>query len=99
MVPGRMALLVTLFLVLLNIFINITSKSPNTKSLTSISAWVIACIIFVYGALIEYGFILLYKYIVPQNYTMKKLKHIDIIFLMLSIILFIIFNFIFWSVS
>ena len=59
MVPGRMALLVTLFLVLLNIFINITSKSPNTKSLTSISAWVIACIIFVYGALIEYGFILL----------------------------------------
>ena len=94
-----MTLLVTLFLVLINIFINVTSNSPNTESLTSISGWIMACILFVFGALLQYGCILLYKYIIPQNYTMKKLKHIDIIFLMLSIILFILFNFIFWSVS
>jgi hypothetical protein len=36
MVPGRMTLLVTLFLVLINIFNNITSNSPNTETMTSI---------------------------------------------------------------
>ena len=56
-----MTLLVTLFLVLINIFTNITSNSPNVEGLTSISAWVIACILFVFGALIGYAGILIKK--------------------------------------
>jgi len=65
-VPGRMTLLVTLFLVLINIFTNITSNSPNVESLTSISAWVIACILFVFGALLGYAGLLIKKKILVK---------------------------------
>ena len=37
-VPGRMTLLVTIFLVLINIFNNVTSNSPNVEGLTEISS-------------------------------------------------------------
>ncbi|XP_023338671.1 acetylcholine-gated chloride channel subunit acc-2 [Eurytemora carolleeae] len=53
-----MALLVTLFLVLINIFNNTTNVSPNTEGMTAISSWMLACIFFVFGALMSYAFIL-----------------------------------------
>ena len=37
-IPGRMTLLVTIFLVLINIFNNVTSNSPNVEGLTAISS-------------------------------------------------------------
>jgi hypothetical protein len=62
-IPGRMTLLVTLFLLLVNIFISTTSNSPNTETITAISIWMITCILFVFGALTSYGGILfLHKY-------------------------------------
>ena len=96
--PGRMALLVTLFLVLINIFNNITTNSPNTKSLTSISLWIVICIIFVYGSLLEYGSILLYRLIISDlDFKIKRFMiAIDISFLIASIISFLLFNIIFW---
>ena len=51
-VPGRMALLITLFLVLVNIFNNINSNSPKAEGLTAIEIWMLACILFVFGLLI-----------------------------------------------
>ena len=54
-VPGRMALLVTLFLVLTNIFNTITNISPNVEGMTAISSWMIACMFFVFGALLGYA--------------------------------------------
>lgn len=76
-VPGRMTLLVTIFLVLINIFNNVTSNSPNVEGLTAISstvscccflsliksllAWIITCILFVFGALAGYAGLLLRK--------------------------------------
>ena len=65
---GRMTLLITLFLVLINIFINVTTTSPNTESLTSLSAWIITCILFLSCTLLEYGCILLYKYVIGDLY-------------------------------
>ena len=56
-----MTLLVTLFLVLINIFNNITSNSPNVEGLTAISAWVITCILFVFGTPSGYAGILFKK--------------------------------------
>ena len=52
-IPGRMALLVTLFLVLVNIFNNVTTNTPKAEGLTAIEAWMLACILFVFGALVE----------------------------------------------
>ena len=57
-----MTLLVTLFLVLINIFNNITIISPNTETMTALSAWMISCIIFVFGAMVAYAGILYAKY-------------------------------------
>ena len=57
-VPGRMALLITLFLVLTNIFNTITNISPNVEGMTAISSWMIACMFFVFLALLEYALIL-----------------------------------------
>ena len=57
-VPGRMAMLITLFLVLINIFNIITSNSPNVEGMTAISAWMIVCIMFVFGALAGYAWLL-----------------------------------------
>ena len=60
-VPGRMALLITLFLVLVNIFNNINSNSPKAEGLTAIEIWMLACILFVFAALAEYAAILFHK--------------------------------------
>merc|ERR1719507_2345718 len=60
-IPGRMALLVTLFLVLVNIFNNITTNTPKAEGLTAIEIWMLSCILFVFGALIEYAVILFKK--------------------------------------
>ena len=44
-----MALLITLFLVLVNIFNNVTTNSPKAEGLTAIEIWMLACILFVFG--------------------------------------------------
>ena len=46
-----MAMLITLFLVLINIFNIVTSNSPNVEGMTAIAAWMLVCIFFVFGAL------------------------------------------------
>ena len=82
-----MTLLVTIFLVLINIFNNVTSNSPNVEGLTAISskdlsisliilqnclcfdysAWIITCILFVFGALAGYAGLLLRKNRLTRN--------------------------------
>jgi len=56
-----MALLVTLFLVLVNIFNNVTTNTPKAEGLTAIEAWMLACILFVFAALAEYAALLFHK--------------------------------------
>ena len=41
-----------IFLVLVNIFNTITTNIPKAEGLTAIEAWVIGCVLFVFGALI-----------------------------------------------
>ena len=43
-VPGRMAMLITLFLVLTNIFNMITANSPNMEGMTAIAAWMLVSV-------------------------------------------------------
>ncbi len=107
-VPGRMTLLVTLFLVLINIFNNITSNSPNVEGLTSISAWVITCILFTFGALAGYAAILFKKNRLAKvdhensrppkagSWHGNELAHIDTKFLLAFPFSFLIFNLVYW---
>ena len=57
-VPGRMAMLITVFLVLVNIFNTITTNIPKAEGLTAIETYIIACILFVFGALLGACFLL-----------------------------------------
>ena len=52
-IPGRMILLVTLFLALVNIFNTVTANTPKAEGPTAIAAWMFSCILFVFGAFIE----------------------------------------------
>ena len=69
-VPGRMAMLITLFLVLTNIFNMITANSPNVEGMTAIAAWMLVCIFFVFGALVGYAYLLWKK----KKSCLKKKK-------------------------
>ena len=105
-IPGRMALLLISFLNLINLFIYITSNSPNIESLTnSITAWICACIFFVFSAIIEYGIILCYKYVfcslspffvIPSIHD-REFMLVDLICLAAVIISFVLFNLMFWT--
>ncbi len=54
-IPGRMALLITLFLVLVNIFNTVTTNTPKAEGLTAIEIWMLSCLLFVFGALVGEG--------------------------------------------
>ena len=71
-VPGRMALLVTLFLVLTNIFNTITNVSPNVEGMNAIASWMIACMFFVFLALLEYAAILYFLLVSMNNQEIYK---------------------------
>ena len=53
-----MSLLVTLFLVLVNIFNFVSAAAPKAEGLTAVETWVVSCIIHVFGVLAEYAVIL-----------------------------------------
>merc|ERR1719244_2573786 len=58
-VPGRMALLVTLFLVLINIFNSVRESSPISSRLNAVDLYLVVCVFLVFGALMEYAVILM----------------------------------------
>ena len=102
-IPGRMALLITLILCLVNIFMSVTTSSPNADTISSIGSWMTFCIIFVHYCLVEYGTILFMKYCHCHNYSVeyeKKLfKTVDLVALTTGLFTFIVFNIVFWCYS
>ena len=61
-----MTLLVTLFLVLTNIFNKIPATSPKVDGFSALTVWVLSCILFVFGALVGYAGILFRKMFVNK---------------------------------
>ena len=66
-VPARIVLLVTLCLVIINTFNNVTARIPVASQVTALEVWLLACILLVFGALAEYAFILRIQ--VDQNFV------------------------------
>ena len=102
MIPGRMSLLMIIFLNLLTIYMNIISKSPKSEGTTKIMDWMIACIYFVFLSLIEYGIVLFCRLIfdyksLPKGYAHKRLIEVDLACLLTSIISFTIFTIVYFS--
>ena len=74
-VPGRMALLVTIFLVLINVFNEFKAHAPASKNLNAMDVYIIVCIGHVFLALIEYAVVLVhenYKTALPPTTTSIK---------------------------
>ena len=97
-IPGRMALLITLLLCLVNILVQVVSHSPSSDFLTPISIWLMVCVSFVIFALLQYGCLLLWNYIclnVSPN-RKKAQQKVDLASLLVSTITFGILNFMFW---
>ena len=58
LMPGRMALLVTILLMLINISGRTHEKTPSSNTFSMIDLWILICIIFVTLALFEYGLVI-----------------------------------------
>ncbi len=57
-VPGRMALIVTIFLMLVNFSATERSRGPQSDAMTALDIWMLICILFVAATLVEYAYIL-----------------------------------------
>jgi len=59
-IPGRMSLLVILFLVIINVFNNVRSSAPSSASsrLNAIDKFMMTCIFMIFSAIAEYAMIL-----------------------------------------
>jgi len=59
-IPGRMSLLVILFLVIINVFNNVRSSAPSSGSseLNAIDGFIMTCIFMIFSAIIEYALVL-----------------------------------------
>ena len=57
-VPGRMALLVTTLLVLINIFNGVKANAPTSTSLNAVDLYLVVCIGLVFLALVEFAIVL-----------------------------------------
>merc|ERR1719412_3506646 len=76
-VPGRMALLITLFLVLTNIFNGVKASAPVSKRLNAIDLYLVVCIFLVFAALVEYSVILFMQKKLRQPNFPSKLASLD----------------------
>ena len=96
--PARIGLLITLTLCLINMMISINVRSPRTQSINALSTWMIFCIVFVASALGQYGLMMLFRqWTQVSAKTQEWFKKIDLICLIVFMIVFIIFNFVYWN--
>ncbi|CAB4059117.1 unnamed protein product [Lepeophtheirus salmonis] len=77
--PGRIALIITTFLVLVNIANSVFSKSPRAHSINPIQVWILSCIVFVFITVLEYAVVLFIirrqrKYVLDLKKKKQKTK-------------------------
>ena len=73
-VPGRMGLLVTVFLMLINIFMTVKSNAPKSSGfLNAIDIFLLVCVGYVFLAFLEYAIILFWCF--KRKATMSRVGH------------------------
>merc|ERR1719510_1340151 len=73
-VPGRISLLVTTFLILVNIFIGQQADSPSSNELSALSIYLLTCLMFVGCAMLEFAYLLHRRRDAERKNHSKKLK-------------------------
>ena len=95
-VPGRLGLLVTLYLIASNVYnaLNI----PKNRGFSYIELWYSGIQLLIFGAILEYGIVLtMLKY--WKKYSPGFIKKMDKWAFCLALIFLIIFNICYWSVA
>ena len=104
-IPGRLGLLVTLFLCMFNTLNSVSRYMPRTKqSPVALVRWILWCMIFKAAALFEYAWILHGKFRIKKVVDVKNKRdnqqphHLDKIMIMFFPMCFAVFSFVFWTV-
>ena len=105
-VPGRMGMIVTLYLISTNVYNCV--EAPNIRGFSYIETWMVGTQIPILVSILEYGVILFWKKIttesVYENQTIiekmsdleEKIKKIDFGTMILSSIYFLTFVILYW---
>lgn len=101
MVPGRMALLVTIFLMLVNVSNAASVINPKSEGLTAMDLWLLICMVFVAFALFEYAILLKIRFkkaeMSKQEGMLKcQCQNVDSKASVLFPIAFALFNLAYW---
>ena len=76
-IPGRMALLITILLVLVNLFATVIQTQPPAKYPTVLEIWILSCMLFVCGALFAYAILLFKRRSLTWKITQKKVIEVQ----------------------
>ena len=99
----RMCLLMTLFLTQVTIYMSAISNSPQSIStINNLMKWIIGCIFFMFFSFIEYGIVLLCRFVfeyktLPEDYAKKQLMQMDMTCLIISSISFTLYIIVYFA--
>ena len=95
-VPGRMGMIVTLYLISANVYNSV--DAPQSRGFSYIEYWMIGSHFPILLALIEYGFILLLKKLDKRSND-EIIKKIDYLTMIVSFFLFVAFVLLYWIIA
>ncbi len=94
-VPGRMGMIVTLYLIMINSYNSV--EAPSERGLSFIDIWFVACQISLAFAIIQYGFILgMQRKLIDSHYK-DWFRWADVISVVISATYFTISNLVYWT--
>ena len=95
-VPGRMGMIVTLYLISANVYNSV--DAPQSRGFSYIEYWMIGSHFPILLALVEYGFILLLKKLDMKSND-RIIRKVDFLTMIVSFFLFVTFALIYWIMA
>ena len=94
-VPGRMGMVITLFLIQVNTYNSV--EAPPGRGFSSIDIWSFGMQIPILVAILEYGTVLsMKKFLTKEGNNENILKHVDLLTFIASAFYLIVFNLCYW---
>ena len=73
-IPGRMSLIVTILLMLINTFGNVRDNTPLVSAISYLDVWCMLCIVFITTALFEYAVIIHIRFMSTDSEARVKTR-------------------------
>ena len=100
-IPGRMSLLITLFLSLTTLLVStITSSPPVAVGISALTAWIIIQYVFILAAILAYAFLLAFFRFADGSDERKKktAKDIDRTYIIVFPVVYLVIGSFYWAV-